>query len=150
MTGARKDRNIKIGAGKKKSTSSPNSTSWSRPAEGRKEVAPAPKAQPRQNPAPRRDNNRNNNRGNNNRRSNQTRQGNRSSRPQQNRLSWKKSGLVSSTTIKLETRSSQSVKQRCCCADSSPKRVLPHCLQLLGSISAPILRHVSTSTKFLA
>jgi len=83
MTGARKDRNIKIGAGKKKSTSSPNSTSWSRPAEGRKEVAPAPKAQPRQNPAPRRDNNRNNNRGNNNRRGNQTRQGNRSSRPQQ-------------------------------------------------------------------
>ena len=83
MTGARKDRNIKIGAGKKKSTSSPNSTSWSRPAEGRKEVAPAPKAQPRQNPAPRRDNNRNNNRGNNNSRGNQTRQGNRSSRPQQ-------------------------------------------------------------------
>ena len=74
MTGARKDRNIKIGAGKKKSTSSPNSTSWSRPAEGRKDVAPATKAQPRQNPAPRRDNNR---------RGNQTRQGNRSSRPQQ-------------------------------------------------------------------
>lgn len=80
MTGARKDRNIKIGAGKKKSTSSSNSTSWSRPAEGRRDVAPAPKAQPRQNPAPRRDNN---NRGNNNRRGNQGRQGNRSSRPQQ-------------------------------------------------------------------
>ena len=80
MTGARKDRNIKVGAAKKKSTSDSNSTSWSRPAEGRREVTPARKPQPRQNAAPRRDNNRRND---NNRRGNQNRQGNRSSRPQQ-------------------------------------------------------------------
>ena len=37
MTGARRDRNIKIGSAKKKTTTS-ESTGWSRPAEGRREI----------------------------------------------------------------------------------------------------------------
>lgn len=80
MTGGRKDRNIKLGAGKKKPSPTTGSTSWSRPAEGRKEIVPAKPRQSR--PQPQRDNNRRND----NRRGNQNRQagrrGNRTSGPQ--------------------------------------------------------------------
>ena len=75
MTGARRDRNIKIGSTKKKNTNT-ESTGWSRPAEGRREITPAkkppvqPKSQPRRN-----DNRRNNRQGG--------RQSNRSPRNQQ-------------------------------------------------------------------
>ena len=67
MTGARRDRNIKIGSGKKKSTSSTDSTGWSRPAEGRREITPPKKAAPPQKSSPRRNNtNRQDNRSNRN------------------------------------------------------------------------------------
>ena len=83
MTGARRDRNIKIGSGKKKNPTTSDSTGWSRPAEGRREIAPK-KAPAPQNTPPRRNDNR---RGNDNRRSNNNRQGgrqnNRSPRTQQ-------------------------------------------------------------------
>ncbi|MBT5392137.1 MAG: DUF655 domain-containing protein [Euryarchaeota archaeon] len=75
MTGARRDRNIKIGSGKKKSTSSTDSTGWSRPAEGRREITPPKKAAPPQKSSPRR---------NEPRRNNTNRQDNRSNRNQQN------------------------------------------------------------------
>ena len=82
MTGARRDRNIKIGSAKKKNTT-PESTGWSRPAEGRREITPAKKAQAPQSQTPRRNENRrsNDNRRNNNRQGG--RQNNRSTRPQQ-------------------------------------------------------------------
>ncbi len=82
MTGARRDRNIKIGSAKKKNTT-PESTGWSRPAEGRREITPAKKAPAPQSQTPRRNENRrsNDNRRNNNRQGG--RQNNRSSRPQQ-------------------------------------------------------------------
>ena len=84
MAGAQRDRNIKIGSGKKKSTSSTESTGWSRPAEGRRDTSPPKKITPAQTPSPRRNDNR---RSNDNRRGNTNqqggRQGNRSSRPQQ-------------------------------------------------------------------
>jgi len=80
MTGARRDRNIKIGSGKKKSTSSTDSTGWSRPAEGRREITPPKKAAPPQKSSPRR----NEPRRNEPRRNNTNRQDNRSNRNQQN------------------------------------------------------------------
>tara|TARA_B100001093_G_C26764963_1_gene987444 strand:+ start:521 stop:1315 length:795 start_codon:yes stop_codon:yes gene_type:complete len=82
MTGARRDRNIKIGSAKKKNTTT-ESTGWSRPAEGRREITPAKKAPAPQSQTPRRNENRrsNDNRRNNNRQGG--RQNNRSSRPQQ-------------------------------------------------------------------
>ena len=84
MTGAQRDRNIKIGSGKKKSTPSSGSTGWSRPAEGRRDSAPAKSSSPPRNTSPRRNEPR---RSNDNRRGNTNQQGgrqpNRSSRPQQ-------------------------------------------------------------------
>lgn len=83
MTGAQRDRNIKIGSGKKKSTSANDSTGWSRPAEGRRESTPVQRP-PAQSSSPRRNEPRRNNdnrRGNTNRQGG--RQGNRPSRPQQ-------------------------------------------------------------------
>ena len=83
MTGAQRDRNIKIGSGKKKSTSTNDSTGWSRPAEGRRESTPVQRP-PAQSSSPRRNEPRRNNdnrRGNTNRQGG--RQGNRPSRPQQ-------------------------------------------------------------------
>ena len=85
MTGAQRDRNIKIGSGKKKSTSSTESTGWSRPAEGRRESAPAQRRAPPQSASPRRNEPRRNNdnrRGNANKQG--VRQGNRSTGPQKN------------------------------------------------------------------
>ncbi|MDA9254562.1 DUF655 domain-containing protein [Candidatus Poseidoniaceae archaeon] len=83
MTGAQRDRNIKIGSGKKKSTSSNESTGWSRPAEGRRESAPVQKRSPPPSASPRRNND--NRRGNSNKQGARqgNRQGNRSPRPQQ-------------------------------------------------------------------
>jgi predicted nucleic acid-binding OB-fold protein len=78
MAGAQRDRNIKIGSGKKKSTSSSESTGWSRPAEGRRENSPVKKSSPAPNASPRRNEPR---RGNTNQQGG--RQTNRSSRPQQ-------------------------------------------------------------------
>ena len=84
MAGAQRDRNIKIGSGKKKSTSSSESTGWSRPAEGRRENSPVKKSSPAPNASPRRNEPRRSNeprRGNTNQQGG--RQTNRSSRPQQ-------------------------------------------------------------------
>ncbi|NCG00567.1 MAG: DUF655 domain-containing protein [Euryarchaeota archaeon] len=85
MPGTRRDGNIKIGSGKKKSTPSTDSTGWSRPAEGRREVAPPKKSTPPQNPSPRRNDSRQNEsrRNNTTRRNNTNRQGNRTNRNQQ-------------------------------------------------------------------
>lgn len=84
MTGAQRDRNIKIGSGKKKTAPPSDSTGWSRPAEGRRESSPAKKISPAPSASPRRNEPRRNNdnrRGNTNRQGG--RQGNSSSRPQQ-------------------------------------------------------------------
>ena len=74
MTGARRDRNINIGSGKKKTTTSSGSTGWSRPAEGRRDIAAEKKTTPPQSTSPRRNDTR---RSNDNRRSNNNRQGGR-------------------------------------------------------------------------
>ena len=81
MTGAQRDRNIKLGSGKKKATPSNESTGWSRPAEGRRETAPVQRKSPPQSASPRRNEPRRNN---DNRRGSANKQGNRPARPQQN------------------------------------------------------------------
>ena len=67
MAGSRKDRNIRVNTGKRKTSSAPAPTSWSRPAEGREKVQSTNK-KAEQKSSPRRENNqrRNDRRGRNN------------------------------------------------------------------------------------
>jgi len=67
MAGSRKDRNIRVNTGKRKTSPAPAPTSWSRPAEGREKVQPTNK-KAEQKSSPRRENNqrRNDRRGRNN------------------------------------------------------------------------------------